>query len=269
MPSFWEIQRVQSTGDLLDDMSTYVSQPNEPGRRPAVIVIQEVFGVNSNIQAIADRFAEAGYFAVAPALFHREGTTEGIRGTNPIYSYAGVPGVPPDPPAQEARTRAVQNWRDENLILDINTTIDWLKRHPRVIGDRIGIVGFCAGGRITYLAAAACPGLSAAVDFYGGNKMVTWGDGPLTPFDRTANIQCPVMGNYGDQDPNPTVDDVGKLEAELQKHGKTSDFKMYPGAGHGFMCDERPSYHEASAKEAWDRTLAWFQKYLAPVAATA
>ena len=275
MPSFWEVQRVPSTfegfthGDLQDDMMTYVSQPNVAGRQPAVIVIQEVFGINANIQAITDRLGAEGYFAVAPALFHREGTTEEIRGTNPMYSYAGVAGVPDDPPVQEARTRAVGNWKDSEIILDISHTIDWLRTHPRVLGDKIGIVGFCAGGRITYLAAAACPGLSAAVDFYGGNKLVAWGGSGPTPFDRTPNIQCPIMGNYGDQDQNPTADQVRQVEAELQKYNKAYDFKIYPGAGHGFMCDDRPSYHEASVKDAWTRTLGWFQKHLASVAATA
>ena len=268
MASFWEIQRVPAPGDFLDDMATYVSQPSEPGRRPAVIVIQEVFGINGNIQSITDRFAEAGYFAVAPALFHRENTTEGIRGTNPVYSYAGVAGVPPDAAQQEARGQAVGNWRDESIILDINTTIDYLRRNPRVLGDRIGIVGFCAGGRITYLAAAACPGLSAAVNFYGGNVFKALGDGP-TVFDCLASIQCPAMGNFGDLDKNPTVEEVRQVEAELLKLGKTHDFKIYPGADHGFMCDDRPSYHEPSAKDAWDRTLGWFQKYLVPVAAKA
>ena len=259
MASFWEIQRVPSGGPYLDDMNTYVSQPNEPGRHPAVIVIQEVFGVNSNIQSITDRFAAEGYFAVAPALFHREDTNEEVRGTNPVYGYGNAPDL-------EQRQQAVGNWRDDEIILDINTTIEWLLRHPRVIGDKIGIVGFCAGGRITYLAASSCPGLSAAVPFYSGNTMRGWGDGP-TPFDRTANIKCPVMGNFGEDDQNPTVDDVAKIEAELKKHGKVYDFKTYPGAGHGFFCDERADYREAAAKDAWTRTLGWFAKHLAPVAA--
>jgi carboxymethylenebutenolidase len=261
MASFWEIQRVESTGTLLDDMATYVSQPSEPGKHPAVIVIQEVFGVNRHIQKVCDRFAAEGYFAVAPALFHREGTTEEIRGTNPVYGYGQAPDA-------GERAKAVANWKDRQLILDINTTIDWLKDHPRVVGNRIGIVGFCAGGRITYLAAAACPGLSAAVNFYGGNTMKIWGSGP-TPFERTAQVQCPVLGLFGDKDQNPTVEDVKKIEAELKKHRKSFEFHMYKGAGHGFFCDERDSYHQASAKDAWTKTLGWFAKHLAPVKAAA
>ena len=258
MASFWEALRVESGGPYLDDMQTYVSQPNEPGRRPAVIVVQEAFGLNKNIQDIADRFAAEGFFAVAPAFFHREGTTEGIRGTNPVFGYNEIDKVMP----------VMGNLRDDQVVLDIDTTIAWLRRNPRVLGDRIGITGFCMGGRVTYLAAAACPGIGAASVYYGGNIMATWGD-PPTPFDRTANTQCPVMGNFGDLDANPTVADVGKIEVELKKHGKVTDFKMYPGADHGFMCDDRDSYNEAAAKDSWTRTVAWFQKHLATVTATA
>jgi carboxymethylenebutenolidase len=258
MASFWEIQRVDSGGELLDDMNTYVSQPDAPGKVPAVIVVQEAFGVNQNIQGICDRFAAAGFFAVAPALFHREGTNEEIRGTNPVLGYDEMDKVRP----------VMGNLNDDLIIRDINTTIDWLQRHPRVQGDKIGITGFCMGGRVTYLAAAACPGIAAASVFYGGNVMAPWG-GPPTPFDRTASIQCPVMGNFGADDGNPTPDDVAKIEAELKRLGKVTDFKIYPGANHGFLCDDRASYHQASAADAWTRTVDWFKKHLATVGATA
>ena len=259
MASYWEVLKIDTGGDLQDDLATYVSQPSAPDRRPAVIVIQEVWGINAHIQNIADRLAEAGYFAVAPAMFHREGTSEGVRGTNPILSYG--------PEDTEARTKYRENMTDENIITDINTTIGWLQKHPRVLGDKIGIVGFCVGGRITYLSASACPGLSAAVAFYAGLLLEPFGEGP-SPFDRTSNVGCPVMGNFGAEDRNPTVEVVGQLEQELKKHGKSYDFKIFPGAGHGFMAD-RDSYHEASAKDAWTRTLAWFEKHLSPVAARA
>ena len=268
MPSFWEVLRVLGPGDLLDDMATYVSMPNEPGKRPAVIVVQEIFGVTPHIQSIADQFAEAGYLAAAPALFHREDTSEGVRGTNPKFSYAGISGVPANPEEEQPRTKAIGNWKDDEIILDVDTLISWLQDHPRVHGERIGIVGFCAGGRISYLASAACSGLSAAVDFYGGGLWRAFGDGPV-PFDRTADIKCPIMGNFGEIDQSPTVEEVGKMEAELKKYGKTYDFKIYPGAGHGFLCDERPSYHEPSANDALERTLGWFQKHLSTTEAKA
>jgi carboxymethylenebutenolidase len=259
MASFWEIQRVGS-GELLDDMHTYVSQPDAPGRRPAVIVIQEIFGVSPHIQSIADRFASEGYFAVAPALFHRYNNSEEVRGTNPVFGY-GDEDVP-------ERNVARETVSDEGIIEDIDTTITWLKSHPRVDAENIGIVGFCFGGRVVYLTASACPGLKAGSVFYGGNIMRALGDGP-SAFERTSNIQCPVLGSFGAEDQNPSPEDVSNIEAELKKHGKTYDFKVYPGAGHGFYCEERASYRKEQAEDAFARTLSWFQKHMAQVAATA
>ena len=252
MASFWETLRVDSGEEILEDMNAYVAQPEAAAARaPAVIVVQEAFGINDNIKSICDRFAAEGYFAVAPALFHREGNTEEVRGTNPVLGYGDMDQV----------MAIMGNLRDDQIINDINTTIDWLKVHPRVDASKIGITGFCMGGRVTYLAAAACPGIGAASVFYGGNIMAPWGT-PPTPFDRTRSIQCPVMGNFGADDGNPTPDDVAKIQAELEKHGKTVDFKVYPGANHGFMCDDRASHHQASADDAWARTLSWFGAHL-------
>ena len=258
MASFWEVLRVQSDGDLLDDMMTYVSQPGETGRRSAVIVAHEALGVSRHTQEVADRLAGAGYFAVVPTLYHREGTSEGVRGTNPVFSLEDV----------EPRRRAKGNLRDDNIIRDINTTMDWLRRHPRVLGDRIGIVGFCMGGRVAYLAAAACPGLSAASAFYAGDLMMPFGQG-ISPFELTANIQCPLMGNFGELDDNPTVDEVRQIEAALQEHGKIYDFKMYPGVGARFCSDDPAAYHRESAEDALDRTFDWLQRHLAPITASA
>ena len=259
MASFWEVQRVPSGGDLLDDMITYVSQPDVPERQPAVIIAHEGLGITNYMRGVADRWASAGYFVVIPALYHREGTTEGIRGTNPVFDLEDV----------EGRRTARENLSDDRTILDINTTIEWLKRHPRVAGDKIGIVGFCGGGRVAYLSAAACPGLSVASSFYPGNIMVPYGTERPSPFDITPDIQCPIMVNFGELDDNPTVEDIRKFEAELQKYGKITDFKMYPGVGSRFCSDTPGSYHKESAEDSLARTLDWLRKYLAPVTAAA
>ena len=258
MSSFWEIQRMGS-GELLDDMHTYVSQPDAPGRRPAVIVVQEIFGVSPHIQSIADRFASEGYFAVAPAMFHRYNTSEEVRGTNPVFGY-GDEDVPERNKARELVT-------DDGIVQDIDTTIEWLKKHPRVDADNIGIVGFCFGGRVVYLASSSCAGLKAGSMFYGGNTMRALGDGP-SAFDRTSGIRIPIMGNFGEEDQNPSPDDVSKMEAELEKHSKIYDLKIYQGAGHGFYCDERDSYRSEAAEDAFARTLGWFQKHMASAPAT-
>jgi carboxymethylenebutenolidase len=228
------------------DMRAHMSQPDTTGKVPGVIVVMEAFGVNKHIQAVTDRLSREGYVAVAPVLYHR-------LGSNPLFSYTGEDAEP--------RTQAMNSLRDTELARDLDTTMAYLKGHAQVRGDRLGVVGFCVGGRIAYLAATSCPGLRAAVVYYGGRILIPFGEGP-TPFERTANIQCPVMGNFGELDQNPTPDDVRTIEAELKKHGKVCDFKVYPGANHGFNCDERPSYHAEASTDAWARTLGWFENYL-------
>ena len=149
--------------------------------------------------------------------------------------------------------RYMGNLKDNELVEDINVVIDYVQnKWARTRGQKIGIVGYCVGGRITYLGATSCPGLSAASVYYGGRILVPFGDGPA-PIDLTDRIKIPVMGNFGDQDENPTPDDVAQIDAKLTSAGVTHDFKMYPGAGHGFNCDDRGSYHEASAKDALER----------------
>ncbi len=254
MPSFWENLRFagerefdELAGQQGQDMATYVSHPPPSGGTsfPAVIVVMEAFGVTRHIEKVCDRFAEEGYVAVAPTLYHREHP-------NPKMGYDELPTV----------MRYMGALRDDELVEDINVTINYLQnKYPRTQGQKIGIVGFCVGGRITYLGATSCPGLSAASVYYGGRILVPFGDGPA-PVDLTSQIKIPVMGNFGGKDDNPTPDDVTQIEDKLKTAGVTYDFKMYPDAGHGFNCDERESYHEASANDAMARTLSWFDRYV-------
>ena len=257
MPSFWENLRFAGEREMDDlhgqegqDMVCYVSHPPPAAGAdfPGIIVIQEAFGVTRHIEKVCDRFAEAGYVAFSPALFHREHP-------NPKLGYGDE-----DAPA---RNRYMGALRDEELIEDINQVIKYTQSDQffRTHNRKIGIVGYCVGGRITYLAATSCPGLSAASVYYGGRILQPFGDGPA-PIDLSNQIKIPVMGNFGQEDANPSLEDVGKIEAKLKEAGVTYDFKTYPGAGHGFNCDERGSYHEASANDALARTLGWFDKYL-------
>jgi len=255
MPSFWDnIRFANEEGAQGEDMATYVSHPlpSAGNSFPAIIVVQEAFGVNQHIQKVCDRFAQQGYVAVAPALFHREHP-------NPKLGY-GDNEAP-------ARNRYMSALRDNEIIEDINATINFLQNeYPRTRGQKIGIVGYCVGGRIAYLAATSCPGLSAAVVYYGGRILIPFGEGPA-PIDLTNWIKIPVMGNFGALDQNPSPEDVAKIEAKLKEAGVTYDFKTYPNAGHGFNCDERASYHKESGDDAWARTLSWFEKYVkSPVA---
>ena len=179
----------------------------------------------------------------------------------------------PSPPGQTklgygdedapARNRYMGALRDDELVDDINQVILWTQSEQfrRTNKQKIGIVGYCVGGRITYLAATSCSGLSAASCYYPGRTLLPFGDGPA-PIDLTSQIKIPVMGNFGGQDANPSPEDMATIEAKLKGAGVTYDFKSYPDAGHGFNCDERGSYHEASAQDALTRTLGWFDKYV-------
>ncbi len=264
MPSFWEHLRFAggegedhpgqsydaNQGAESQDMVLYVSHPlpSAGASWPTVIVCQEAFGVNRHIEKVCDQFAAAGYVAVAPALFHREHP-------NPKLGYGDE-----DAPA---RNRYMGALRDDELVLDINEVVRWTQgdQFRRTNGQKIGVVGYCVGGRITYLAATSCRGIDAASVYYGGRILIPFGDGSA-PIDLTANIKCPVMGNFGGQDENPSPADVATIDQALTAAGVSHDFKSYPDAGHGFNCDERGSYNEAAAADAFARTVAFFDQHL-------
>ncbi len=254
MPSFWENLRFAGVREMDDlhgaqglDMATYVSHPSpsEGNNFPAIIVIMEAFGVTGHIEKVCDQYAANGYVAIAPALYHRQHP-------NPKLGYDEMPAV----------QQYMGALRDDELVEDVNVAIDYLQNHyQRTSGQKIGIVGYCVGGRITYLAATSCPGLSAASVYYGGRILVPFGDGPA-PIDLTGNITIPVMGNFGDDDENPSQADVKVIDEKLTAAGVTHDFKSYPGAGHGFNCDDRGSYNEAAANDAFARTLGFFNQHV-------
>ena len=147
-------------------------------------------------------------------------------------------------------------------IADVQSAVDYLKSQPFVQSDRIGIVGFCYGGRVSYLAACTVSDLKAAVVYYGGRILAPLGTEGPSPLDQTAYISAPVLGLFGEDDANPTPADVATIEAELKKHNKTYEFHTYPGAGHGFNCNARDSYRPEAARDAWAKAMGWFDKYL-------
>src|SRR5712692_7017185 len=219
-------------------MRCYVSAAEAPGPFPAVVVIQHAGGLDEFVRGMTDRFAGAGYFAMAPDLYHRE-----------------EPNSSDDPLTRMGRLR------DARIVADVNAAIEHLKGLAEVRADRIGITGYCMGGRVTYLMAAKSADVRAAVVCWGGNIMVPWVDGPA-PFDITERISCPIMGLFGEDDPNPNPADVAKLDAELTRLGKAHEFHSYAGAGHAFMNEGRPSYREEAAKDAWAKCLGWFDRHL-------
>ena len=220
------------------DMRCYVSSPAESGAHPAVIVIQHAGGVDEFIRGMSDRLAEAGFVAVAPDLYHRE-----------------------DPSSSDDPMTRMGRLRDGNIVADVNAAVAHAAGLSEVRSDRVGITGFCMGGRVAYLMAASNPAFKAGVVFYGGNLMVPWGEGPA-PFDISGQIGCPLLGLFGEDDPNPNPADVAKIDAELTRLNKTHEFHSYPGAGHAFMNEGRPSYRQSAATDAWPRCVEWFNRHL-------
>jgi len=218
-------------------MRCYVSLPESRGKSPGIIVIQHAGGVDDFVRGMCDRFAAAGFAAVSPDLYHRD-----------------------DPASSDDPMTRMARLRDVHIANDVDATVEHAKSLPEIDGARLGLTGFCMGGRVTYLMAAQNQSFSAAVVFWGGNIMVPWGDGPA-PLDLTAQIQCPVMGLFGEDDPNPSPADVATIDAEMTRLGKSHEFHSYAGAGHAFLNESRPSYRPEAAADAWPRCLDWFGRY--------
>ena len=240
MPNFWEATTVDG-----EDMGLYVSIPKGDGPFPAVIVIQHQGGVDDFIQEMTQRMPEAGYVGVAPVLYHRDS-----------------PDCTDDGPTRRGRVR------DDNLIKDVQATMEFLRAHPAIDSSRVGIIGYCMGGRVCYLMASAIPELKGAVSYYGGNIMVALGAGP-SPFDRTADIKCPVLGHFGEIDANPSLEDMAKIDGEMTRLGKEHDFHSYPNADHGFMNPGGARYSADGDRASWPRTLDFFARTLQRVPAAA
>lgn len=233
-------------------MATFSFRPEGEGKFPAIIVIQEIFGVSPHIQGIASRLASEGYFATAPDLFHRSGEKL-------VVPYAEM----------QTGFGYRQQATDEGVVDDLNAVVEYLRNQPNVDAGNIGIVGFCFGGRVSFLAAARVAGIGAAAVYYGGGIVPRADAAPGTPnlLDEAGNIDCPVIGFFGDQDQGIPLEQVEKIKEALESHGNDAELHVYPGAGHGFFCDERGSYHEASATDAWPKTVDFFNRHLRGVSA--
>jgi carboxymethylenebutenolidase len=230
--SSWEKINVDGS-----NMRAYVSAHDGSQRAPVIVVVQGQTGVDDFVK-FSDMVACEGFVSAAPDLYHRDPAD-----------------CKDDPPTRRMRLR------DATVIQDINATISFLKSHKSVDPRRIGIVGFCMGGRIVYLMSAVNPDINAGVMYYGGDTFSAWGDGP-SPFERTAQIRCPIMGHFGEDDGNPSSVDMKKLDAELSRLGKPHEFYSYPNAAHAFANFGSGNYREHAANASWPRTFGFFRKHL-------
>ena len=227
-------------------MPTYYARPATGTGFPIMLVNEEIFGVHEYIQDVCRRFAKLGYMAVAPEIYFRN------------------PDFPNMTDTKKVLQEVVLKTPDAEIMSDLDATLAWAAQNHGD-GNRTGEIGFCYGGRITWLYAAHNPNLKAAVSFYGYIKGPTSDIKPKTVLDIADQIHCPLLGLYGGQDEANPPDVVHQVEAKAKTAGKTVDIIIYPDAPHGFFADYRPSYRKADAEDAWQRAIAWFRRYgLAP-----
>ena len=229
------------------DMGAYVARPEGGGRRAAVIVFMEIFGVNEHIRDVAERVAREGYVALAPDFFHRTGP-----GLELGYDDAAM---------QEGMGHLMRLSAD-GMIADARAAVAHLQDRPDVDGERIGCMGFCIGGHMTYLAACET-GVKAAASYYGGGIAVepAPGGGAAT-VSRTPKIRGRIHCYFGARDAMIPPDQVEAIRRALGDAGVRHEVHVYDDADHGFHCDRRASYHEASARDAWGHTLRLFREEL-------
>jgi carboxymethylenebutenolidase len=223
-------------------LPAYRAQPSGKGPFATVLVVQEIFGVHEHIKDVCRRFARAGYFAIAPELYERQGDPTKAADIKTLVDTI-VSKVP-----------------DAQVMADLDSVATWAAGQGGD-GKRLAVTGFCWGGRVTWLYASHNPAVKAGVAWYG---RLTTPANPLqdmVPIDRVAMLKAPVLGLYGEADQGIPVADVEKMRAALAAAGKNdSEIVLYPAAPHGFFADYRPSYRADVAADAWERCLAWFRK---------
>ncbi|PYM93090.1 MAG: carboxymethylenebutenolidase [Candidatus Rokuibacteriota bacterium] len=221
-------------------LPAYRAMPSTGGPFPTVLVVQEIFGVHEHIKDVCRRFAKLGYYAVAPELFARVADVTKLTTLDEGRAAAGK--AP-----------------DKQVMADLDSAAAFAKTEK---GDtaRLGITGFCYGGRVAWLYSAHSPQLKAGVAWYGGITGPTNDGRPKHPLDLVDSLKAPVLGLYAGADQGIPNTDVEKMRAALKAANKPSEIVLYDGVPHGFHADYRPSYREKEAKDGWQRLQAWFQK---------
>lgn len=232
-----------SNGDL--EIAAYFAAPKGAGSYPAIVVLQEIFGVNAHIREITERIAKAGYVAIAPALFQR-------------FAPGFETGYTPED--IEIGRKYKQQTKASELLSDIQATIDYLKHQLQVKKDAIGCIGFCFGGHVAYLAATLSD-IKATASFYGAGVATETPGGGSATITRTSEINGTLYAFFGMADPSIPVQQVDQIEAELEKSHSHRVFR-YDKADHGFFCDHRASYHPEAAADAWEQVKQLFNSKL-------
>jgi carboxymethylenebutenolidase len=225
-------------------MPVYEARPASGVAAPIVVCISEIWGVHEWVRDVTRRFAKSGYHAVAPELFKREGGVGHMQNVQDIVKI--VFAVP-----------------RKQILGDVAATIDWAKKRQGARAERVGVTGWCWGGSVVYQVAATNPDTKAAVAWYGPlARPLLDTPNAVTGFDVAKDIKMPFLGLYGETDQNPKPEDATKFGEMVRAHNPNVEIVVYPGAGHGFHADYRPSYNKAAADDAWNRCVGWFNKNL-------
>ncbi|HEV8548557.1 MAG TPA: dienelactone hydrolase family protein [Polyangiaceae bacterium] len=240
-----EVKIPTSAGEIPAYRAFPLGTGKTPKRHPLVLVVHEIFGVHEHIRDVCRRLANAGYFAVAPDLFVRQGDVSNLQ---------GVPAV----------RAVVDKVPDAQVLLDLDATLAWASASGHVNPEKVFLTGFCWGGRIAWLYAAHSTKLKAGAAWYG--RLVGDQDAlrPRHPLELAGLLNAPVLGLYGGQDqaiPLSSVEDMKKALASGSAAAKRSQIQVYPQAGHAFLADYRPSYNPEAAADGWKRMLAWFKAH--------
>ena len=218
----------------------YRAMPASGGPFPVVLIAFEVFGLQEHIKGICRRFAREGYLAVAPDFFARQGDVSGMEDFQEII-------------------KIVSRVPDAQIMTDLDAAVEWAAKN-RGNAQKLGVTGFCWGGRVTWLSAAHNSKLKAGVAWYGRLVSDTTELQPKNPIDLVPSLRAPVLGLYGGKDQGIPLETVERMRDALKKARNPSEIVVYPDAGHGFFNDTRPSYRKEDAQDGWNRLLAWFRK---------
>ena len=228
-------------GDV--EIPAYRAMPAKGGPFPVVLVVQEIFGVHEHIKDVCRRFAKEGYLAIAPELYARQGDPTKFSDWKQLYA------------------EVVSKVPDAQVMSDLDAAVAWAGKSGSGDVKRVGVTGFCWGGRITWLYCAHSPQVKAGVAWYGRLVGESSPLQPKYPIDVVADLKAPVLGLYGGQDQGIPLADVEKMRAALAAAKNPSEIVVFPEAGHGFNADYRPSYRAEDAREGWRQALAWFRRH--------
>jgi len=234
-----EVQIPTSDGQI----PAYRAMPLKGRRFPVTLVVQEIFGVHEHIKDTCRRFAKLGYMAIAPEMYARQGDVSGMSNIQEIIS------------------KVVSKVPDAQVMSDLDATVAYAEKSRKGDTSKLGITGFCWGGRIVWLYAAHSPKLKAGVAWYGRLVGQASEATPKHPVDVAAQLKAPVLGLYGEEDQGIPVSTVEQMREAVKKAGKTAEIVVYPKGPHGFHADYRPSYRKDMAEDGWKRLQQWFKKH--------